>query len=211
MEDIFEEWHQRDIHRGQLFISDGANNEELWKESKFKILFLLKEAYDSKNTTGTWHLPKHIQKRKATGRTFRPLGQWAYGIQKIVSTGKIEDYSEEDELINAALLSAAIINVKKSSGKSNSNKDNLAKYIESDWDLIEKQISILSPDIIVCGRTWSLIRDKLKDRMKISDRVHKANQLTFVDFWHPANRSSNLMNYYALCALIYKAHTTGKL
>ena len=31
MEDIFETWRQRDIHNGQLFISDGANNEELWK------------------------------------------------------------------------------------------------------------------------------------------------------------------------------------
>ena len=179
--------------------------------SKFKILFLLKEAYDSNKTSGTWHLPKLIRGRKATGRTFKPLGQWAYGIQKIVSTSKIEDYLENGKEINDALLSAAIIKVKKSSGKINSNAFNLTKYITSDWDLIEKQINFLNPDIIVCGKTWPLIRDKLQDRVKISDRIYKANQLNFVDFWHPANRSSNLMNYYALCALIHKAHNSGKL
>ena len=74
---FFENWSQSDLHENNLFISDGAIDESAWKDSSFKVLFLLKEAYVTKRTKGVWHLPTHIQKRKATGRTFRPLGQWA--------------------------------------------------------------------------------------------------------------------------------------
>jgi len=74
MNELFNEWKRRDIHQGSLFISDGANNKDLWEASNFRVLFLLKEAYDSNKITGSWHLPDHIKKRKAAGRTFKPLG-----------------------------------------------------------------------------------------------------------------------------------------
>lgn len=211
MEGLFEEWKKRDIHCGRLFISDGANDEKLWIESDFKVLFLLKEAYDSNKIDGTWHLPSLIQRKKATGRTFKPIGQWAYGIKKIRTNNNIEDFLDNGKEINDALMSSAIINIKKSQGKKSSNEKDLIKYVESDWDLIEKQINLLNPNIIVCGKTWHLIRKNLEHKEKVSDRVYKSGDLIFVDYWHPANRSSNIMNYYSLCALIYKAQKSGKL
>ena len=108
-------------------------------------------------------------------------------------------------------MASAIVNVKKSQGQKQSKSKNLAMYIEHDWPLLEKQIDHLKPDIIVCGKTWSLIKSKLKQPEEISDRLYQANGYTFVDFWHPANRASNTMNYYSLCALIYKAYKLGKL
>mgnify|MGYP000093574222 CR=1 FL=1 len=204
MDELFNDWKKRDVHKDSLFISDGVNNDELWKESDFRILFLLKEAYDSKRTTGSWHLPNYIKKRKAAGRTFKPLGQWAYGIQKIKSTGNIEDFLDHGKEIHDALMSSAVVNIKKSQGKKRSSDGDLMKYIKSDWDLLEQQITILNPNIIVCGKTFHLIKKQLKGAIKISDRIYRYNDFIFVDFWHPANRASNLMNYYALNALVYK-------
>ena len=198
MEKIFHEWKQKNRHQGKVFITDGAIDEENWKKSNFKILFLLKEAYGKEK-----HLPDLVRKVKAKGRTFKPISQWAYGLQSIVRFGEIKDFLEKGSNLNDALMSSAIINIKKSQGKKSSKSTNLAIYAEEDWDLIELQIKILKPDIIICGKTWSLIKNKLTCRKKISDRVYTSNGFTFVDFWHPANRASNVMNYYALCALVY--------
>jgi len=204
MQKLFDEWKKREIHKNSLFITDGANDVSLWESSGFRVLFLLKEAYDSENTKGCWSLPSYIQRRKAAGRTFKPLGQWAYGIQGIKIDGEVRDFLEGGKQINDALMSSAVINLKKSQGRKSSSNENLSEYIESDWDLLEKQMTMLAPHIIICGKTFPLIKDKLKGVKKISDRVYQYREFIFVDFWHPANRASNLMNYYALNALVYK-------
>jgi len=209
MNEFFKEWHQREIHKDHLFITDGAIDDKLWNDAKIKVLFLLKEAYDSKNTTGSWDLSGLIRKRRASGRTFKPMGQWASGIQRLALNGQLQEYIEGGEEVDNALLSSAIINIKKSGGKNKSSWSNLFQYAKSDWDLIQKQIDSLNPDIIVCGNTWSLIKDNLTDKKKISDRVHKAGNHTYVNYWHPSNRASNSMNYYALCALVSQAFEFG--
>ncbi|WP_367110956.1 hypothetical protein [uncultured Psychrobacter sp.] len=204
MEDIFKNWKESELHKNRLFITDGIIKHDDWEKSESKILFLLKEAYDSKPQKETWDLSKHIQRKKVSGRTLKPMAQWAYGINHVMSNNEIITYKSDGEEVKHALLSSAVINLKKSQGKSKSNNDNLKVYVEADWHLIKEQMKSISPKIVICGNTWSLIKGKISYQ-EISDRAYLSEGILFIDYWHPANRAANKMNYYALCALVQLA------
>lgn len=204
VEILFSDWKNRESHKGKLFITDGVINKELWANSENKVLFLLKEAYDSKRIEGSWDLPTLIRREKVSGRTFKPMAQWVYGIHGLMENKEIIPFQEDGTDVKLALLSSAIINLKKSSGSKKSSSENLARYVEEDWDLISEQIKIIQPKIVICGNTWSLIRTKIAHH-KISDRAYISEDILYIDYWHPANRASNKMNYYALCALVQLA------
>ncbi|WP_201571024.1 hypothetical protein [Psychrobacter nivimaris] len=204
MEVLFGDWKNRESHRGKLFITDGVIDKELWDNSQNRVLFLLKEAYDSKRVEGSWDLPALIRREKVSGRTFKPMAQWAYGIHGLMDNKGIIPFQEDGPDVKLALLSSSIINLKKSSGAKKSSSKNLARYVEEDWDLISEQIAIIQPKIVICGNTWCLIRTKISHQ-KISDRAYLSGSVLYIDYWHPANRASNKMNYYALCALVQLA------
>ncbi len=201
MTDIFHDWKKKDIHQNQLFITDGIINQELWDESDSKVMFILKEAYDSKNSSGSWDLRSLIRRNGVSGRTFKPMAQWAYGIHSILSGNGIAPYVENSKDVKRALLSSAIVNLKKSGGKKKSGSKNLEKYVDEDWHLISDQIKAISPEIVVCGRTWHLISSKLTNKIKITDSAYISDGIVYIEFWHPSNRAANLMNYYAICAI----------
>lgn len=204
MESFFNDWKSSDLHMNQLFITDGIVDKDKWNQSETKIMFLLKEAYDSKRKEGTWDLPKYIQRKKVSGRTLKPMAQWACGVSHVINDKEIYSYQASGEDVEHALLSSAIINLKKSQGKHKSNHNDLKLYVETDWHFIKKQIEVIKPTIIICGNTWGLIKDKLSYN-KISDRAYMSDNIIYIDYWHPANRASNKMNYYALCALVQLA------
>jgi len=135
----FDEWMNRDMHKGHLFITDGVIDKEAWFKSNDRIMFLLKEAYDSKRKEGSWDLPSLIRSRGVSGRTFKPMAQWAYGISKLLEDGEISQYKESGEEARNALLSSAVINLKKSQGKKSSGPGNLQQYVDEDWVLISKK------------------------------------------------------------------------
>ena len=199
---LLNNWKKRPIHRGELFISDGIIDKSIWDASKVKSLFLLKEAYDSEPNED-WDLCDLI-KNEWKGPKYKlwwTVSQWAYGISQI-KEGNFPPFTEDRDLLKHALFSSAVINIKKSGGNSKSDDSDLILYLESDWDLIEKQIIEVNPDIVVCGNTWSLIERKIQNPEKISDLVYSAMGFHFVDFWHPANFYPNKLNYYSLCATV---------
>jgi len=202
---MFDEWKNKDLHQNQLFITDGIIDREIWSKSNDGVMFLLKEAYDSKRTEGSWDLPSLIKKRGVSGRTFKPMAQWAYGIQKVIQNKEISPYIQNNDQVQKALFSSAIVNLKKSGGRKKSGIKNLEKYVDEDWKLIYEQISGIAPKIIVCGNTWSLIKGKLIHKTKVSDCAFLSNGILYIDYWHPSNRASNKMNYYSICAIVQQA------
>lgn len=44
IDDLFNEWKNKDIHKNQVFISDGVVCPKIWFNSTKRPLFLLKEA-----------------------------------------------------------------------------------------------------------------------------------------------------------------------
>jgi len=204
MNELFREWKNRDSHKDKLFITDGIIDTNHWINSEVKLLFLLKEAYDSERIDGSWDLPALIRRKKVSGRTFKPMAQWAYGVQGVLKSQEILPFQEKGDDVELSLLSSAIVNLKKSGGKNKSSSKNLSKYVDEDWDLISKQIGEICPKIVICGNTWSLVSKKISSK-KISDRAYLSDGVIYISYWHPSNRASNLMNYYSLCALVQMA------
>ena len=199
----FKTWKKRDIHRGNFFITDGIIDPNRWKKSNFKILFLLKEAYgDTPNLEGEWDLVNYLSKGlgQIRGKMWPTVSQWCFGINKLIETSEIPQFDENFKInreFNDAFLGSAVINIKKSSGYKSSNKLDLIKYVNSDWDLLSEQIDSISPDLIICGSTWPLIKSKINYE-KSGEWLYKSDKYYFVDFWHPANQYPNKLNYYSL-------------
>lgn len=199
----FDIWKQRDIHKGNFFITDGIINIDQWNKSDFKILFLLKEAYsDTPQSDGEWDLVKYLNSGipSIKSKMWSTVSQWCFGLKTLTETNEIicfdENHKNNPEY-NDAFLSCAVVNIKKSSGYKSSDKDDLSKYVASDWDLLEQQIDEISPDIIICGSTWPIIKSKISHE-KCGEWLYKTKNHYFVDFWHPANHYPNKLNYYSL-------------
>jgi hypothetical protein len=211
MDELLKSWREREHHSNKLFVTDGIVDSEAWGQANHKVLFILKEAYDTTRTEGTWDLSGFIKRRKVSGRTFKPLAQWACGIQHVLENRQIAEFKEDGEEVEKAIMASAVINLKKSGGTKSSSEGNLQEYVEKDWDLITRQIEIIQPDIVICGNTWSLFSKLIEEKSKISDLVTDVGGVPYVDFWHPANRAANRMNYYSLCALVLLSLQSGGL
>jgi len=204
----FEGWKRRELHKEQFFITDGIIDEERWKSAEIKILYILKEAYESdENQSEEWDLAKYLSNGLGIikKKMWWTVSQWSYGLRKLHETNEVVPFNEQfkaDEDFNEAFLSSAIINIKKSSGKVSSNKSDLALYVKEDWDLISEQIEEINPDLIICGSTLPIIEEHLKYTpsalKKCDEWLYKSDKYYFVDFWHPANQYPNKLNYYSL-------------
>jgi len=225
---LFERWRDTNRHVAKNFIADGIIDPELWCESDLKVMFLLKEAYCSKEWKGhqnqTLDLCQHIRDWGGPKyKIWHTVAAWAYGLQKMHEDPDSKIYSfpsdDEKEETRKALFSSAVVNVKKSSGESSSNDDDLYEYVKSDWYYVLEQIKLIDPQIIVCGGTWwNVIRKhviesegkKYFEELKVSEWVYEYSGYFFVDFWHPANQYPNKLNYYSLCAAVQMSGIFGQ-
>lgn len=205
-EELLQEWGSLPHHKETCFIKDGIIDPNRWSSSSRKLLFLLKEAYgtieekngfDLRIVMNQWKGPKY--------KIWWTAAYWAY-LVKHSTIDQIPSFPSNDKEYadsSEALLESAVVNVKKSRGKSASNHDDIKGYIEKDGELIKKQIEIISPKIVICGNTWDLAKQYLwPNAEKVYDRVWKLDQRVFIDVYHPANQYPNALNYYALGCLL---------
>lgn len=217
---LMKEWAECHKSKGWIsFISDGAVNAEEYLKAKPKICFFLKEAY-SKRDDEDWSLTEWLSDGAMT-RMWGTVADWAYGLQRTSPTS----IPPKPELTNSEksdiLQSIAIVNVKKSNGSVQSDYADLLQYAKSDQTYISRELSILDPDIIVCGNNSSLLRLMYGASIQKNGKVvadgaidyafmHKHGYVVMggkviIDFYHPANQYPAMMNYYTVCSLYQQA------
>ena len=107
------------------------------------------------------------------------------------------------------LLSSAVVNIKKSDGKTSSSHDDLDKYVREDGDMLKEQITLIKPGIILCGYTFDQFCEiwpgKVTPRGN-TELVFQAGPHVVINWWHPANQYPNDLCYYALCAVVQEAN-----
>ena len=137
------------------------------------------------------------------------LGYWAYGIQRLtngpIPSSPWAGKQHRKEEVTESVLASAVANIKKSGGRSSSNDDDLRKYVREDGDLLKQQVECLSPHVMVCCNTWPLVKDVWPHAEQISELVHSIDDMLVLDFWHPANRYPDVMNYYTVALLLHRA------
>lgn len=218
------EWHNHHLSKGlEKFVYDGIVNETLWKTTKPKICFFLKEAY-LKEDEKSANLCEWLSKNDIW-RMWWVVSDWIYAIEKTTPQSiPVFDIKELDNTENAnqRVRSSAIINIKKSNGKSNSNYDDLLSFAKNDSNFIRKQFNDINPDVIVCGNTrlfFEMVFGYVPKEHTLAeyrgfsinhDELSKkgyfwAGETLIIDFCHPSNRFMRMGKYYALCALYQAA------
>jgi hypothetical protein len=186
---LLEEWKSK--YPGREFVYDGIIDYERWDKTPCRTLFILKESYHSKDDSGDWDMRKDLREYgKPFGQTFTKTAYLAYLINQLAK-GENPNFSNietNNQILNEAFLSSAIVNVKKPVGYPKSNSLDLIQYVTNDAGLLLRQIELIDPKFIVCGGTWYILQevDVFPNCKKISDRVFSSNNMFIFDIWHPA-------------------------
>lgn len=207
-----------EIDHSNVFISDGPVDLSTWNNRKFgkHILFLLKEAYGD---SAAWSLSNWLKETGPSTNLWYRVVEWTYGISK-TSVDEIARYSPSDISFdridgkpNEWLKQIAIMNIKKSGGKSSSDYREIMSYAEADKEELLKELELIDPDIIVCGGTSDDL-DYLFDgtlKANICDNWYYYNtylgnkERLIIDYYHPANRYPALLNYYGITSIYQQA------
>lgn len=184
-------------------VEDGVVLSECWERSNPKVLFVLKAAYDLNNPGKGWDLLSFARSTAYKGVAFRELAYWAhsirFGYQDLLSL-TLDNEQQASELSHVA-----IVNVKKLSDAGvYSDHEALQRSVACCGDLIVEQIEAISPDIVVCGSTWSYMAHLFQSR-QVANYVYRSGDRYFVDFWHPANRFPRIMNCTTLVTFLRDA------
>ncbi len=220
---LFDAWELRHdrtaavpIDHTQGFIRDGVVYPAEWSAQPVRPLYLLKEAYGE----GRWDLAAdHLRRTHRASLMWRRVSAWTYGLLGTTAQtiapyggwGDIEHYG------NHYLLRSAVVNVKKSGGRSHSDMDDILAYARFDRDLLYRELELCDPTVIVCGYTASVLdilfrTEVRRDRNELLTYHVPLNghDVLVLDYWHPANHYPDLMNYYGLIGAYQQALRTAQ-
>lgn len=161
LEKLFDEWRKRHISEDYSnneisknnFIPDGIIDEASYMQSPTKILFIAKEAACLKEENT---IEKNFEtaqnddfwcRRVVLGEEKRGTG-FSSGLALLANAILNENFETPEKDISA-LRYVAFMNINKRGGFTEC-KTKLSDYAENYKDLIDREIKIISPDIIVC-------------------------------------------------------------
>lgn len=163
LEKLFDEWRKRHISEDYSndkisknnFIPDGIIDEASYMQSPKKILFIAKEAacLDKKKKTAE----ENFETAQKDGFWCRRvvLGEEKRGTHfssglALLANAILNENFETPEKDISALRYVAFMNINKRGGFTECKTKLLRDYAQNYKDLIDREIKIISPDIIVC-------------------------------------------------------------
>ncbi len=189
---LFEKWRKKRIN----LIEDGIVDEESYKNSNIKILYLLKEVNDI--TDKSWSLTKFLRDG-GRAQTWNNIARWTRGIRNLdkeMSWVDLEKITDKDR--KEYLKSICAVNVKKETGRNVTNIKELEKYRKEDSELIKEQIEIYKPDLIICCGV-NFIDETLEYSQTFRGiQYAKTNNRYIIKYWHPEARCGNNLLFYGL-------------
>lgn len=192
LEKLFDEWRKRHISEDYSndkisknkisknnFIPDGIIDEALYMQSHKKILFIAKEAacFKKENT-----IEKNFEIAQNDGFWCRRAafgeakGRFSSGLALLANAILNENFETPEKDISA-LRYVAFMNINKRGGFTECKTKFLRDYAEIYKDLIDREIKIISPDIIVC--CGSGVRDCLSN-------VDSCKSIPVLEVYHPS-------------------------
>lgn len=192
LEKLFDEWRKRHISEDYSndkisknnFIPDGIIDEASYMQSPKKILFIAKEAACLDKTEKTT-AEENFETAQNDGFWCRRvvLGEEKRGTSfssglALLANAILNENFETPEKDISALRYVAFMNINKRGGFTECETD-LDAYVEKYEDLIDREIKIISPDIIVCCGMG--VRDCLSG-------VDSCKSLPVLEVYHPSAR-----------------------
>ena len=198
-------------------IYDGVVNiEKYLNGEKYRICWVLKEAYDEGDKKGgSWYLCEFIGCEKrwrevANHPTWKKVIYATYGIINDFIEYSNMDYITDDPEMVKCLNHIAVINVNKMPGDSTSDNAVIASEYKRFKLLLHRQLEKYDPQIIIFGGTFQHFQNDLeikdeeisnyKDNKK--PRYIVKNGKLYVDAYHPAVRPSTMIEDYYIQSII---------
>ncbi|MFR8230697.1 MAG: hypothetical protein ACLVAH_12265 [Anaeromassilibacillus sp.] len=194
---LFQEWKNKapsdDINHSQNVFIEMVLYAGAVVFPKVRHLYLLKEAY---HVTSDWDLIKeHLLTEAKMGKhiTWKRVSQWTQGLLHTSATDlcPFRDEVAMHYFGNEQLRQIAVVNVKKSDGAKDSEKDNILQYAEYDRTELRREIELIDPTIIVCGYTITSlnvimgynIKDRQNSNLYYFTRLN-GHDVIVLDYYH---------------------------
>jgi len=172
------------------FTYDGILCDEAWQKESPKIAFLLKESHSNfTEIRGGYRGPN------GSGPFFwRNMNIWSYTVKEVLN-GEKPTFNAAHARRNDPVGHVAYINIKKNHEReTKSDDDDIRDYMNRDWEFIEKQISLIAPNVLFCGGTFDYVCEKLNvipccqevNGLYWSENWSK--KMLVIDFYHPSFR-----------------------
>lgn len=186
-------------------ISDGVMQPNEYFSKEIRLAWILKEAYDYSDGGGEggWSYFGLFDKENfdfKNNPTFNSIIHTSFRIHNNFMKYK-EDEKSIDIEMSKIIRNVAIINTRKLPSKkgSSTNGSHLWESIEKSSDLLEKQINLLNPNVIIFGGTFKFYKDLLKfeDSEIVKGNpwyIAKDNKL-YIIAYHPAQTTTSKLEY----------------
>ena len=187
-----------------LPISDGIVNIDNYLESKYKILWILKESNDViDGTGGDWCLTEELNQLKNWAE--QPKGGKITFQRMIYSSfGILNNFILWENMPNIFHLNVfetikkiAYINVKKIPGGNVANEKLISQAYIENKELLLKQIKVYNPDIIIAGNTLHYFFNDLP--IPFDDKIsngktayYPSSDKLYINAYHPAVRENTI-------------------
>lgn len=202
-----EELHQEIQNRVEepenerYFMPDGAINLEKYFNSKIRVMWILKEAYDDDG--GGWSMNQVFdsetnifesifEKNPNLKKTWFPIIYTSYGILNNFIKWRDMDFIEDDVSMCDILKEIAVINTQKLPSKKGTFTDykDLGEAVSKYGDILQKQIKLLDPHILIFAKTLYLYQDMLNldenYRTEDSFNYYLKDNKIYINAYHPS-------------------------
>lgn len=197
---LFNQW-QKELDG--KFVADGTINSEKWEEANKKILVILKETNDFDDYGLNDLINKNINNSKSgiwKGLTWHNVGRVSYSLLNISASFKDAHKKRKETLKHIAVM-----NIKKTTGKSKSKNKVIKSHAKRYKDYIKKEIEIINPDIVLLGGTYDFLK-RILNLEKIYDNLYKEKEndkRIYIKCYHPAYFRITTKKYYENCVKPY--------
>mgnify|MGYP000748957396 CR=1 FL=1 len=196
LDDLLYVW-EKNFPESRHFNKDGIISEENWEECDVKVLFILKETNKAKQNI-VCAINRALQTKKSgwwKGKVLRRVGRWAYGLQNC--NGEVPVFKEAKLNVKEAIKNIAYINIRKTYGGASTNKKSFDAHAVEFAPYIRRQVELINPDIVVLCGTYKQVKNYIfPELFKVSERVHKHENMLFINAFHPAARKKASMLYH---------------
>jgi len=196
--------HYNDDYKKKIIIC-GVVDEEAYLRSNPRIVFVLKEPHTDR--VG-FSIPERLNANvnrgskgfeKSWGYTWNQAGIWAYAVHN--------GFKSYDELRKSAIIAEGVrtigmTNLKKTGGGPVAIPRQIKDAARTDVNLWRRELEIMDPELIICGRTYKNITSNLgtgcNNRLpEINGRTYhyalweiNGHKTVILEFRHPANRKN---------------------
>jgi hypothetical protein len=178
------------LNKKDKIIYDGVAFPQNYIDSNSKIMWVLKEPYESHNVYG-WQVGKIYKPNNIKAYIVQLIATVSYNIINI-ENGITKYHINKKEMLEA-LQCISWINLNKIAAKKRSRKD-LSDIYKIWKEVLLEQIKFYNPDIIICGNTLQyfsndiLFRDGERKKINIGNHNYYIyNNKIYINVYHPSH------------------------